>query len=292
LLAAAALLLGLGACASPVQRVNSDVEPVSAEQIDAVRVLLDAGDVAEAETTLTHLVARFPKSVVAQRTLQDLHRESVAGDEFVARYRRRAEQKPNEALGWYLLGRAVIDDESAAREHFERALALDPLNPWPSIGIAYLYRSRGDLFKTVETYRAALAAAPRSARLRWFFGSLYMDLQLYVDALRELEIAQRLDPENPQVWTAMGRSYLGLKNYGEARRYLLLARNAEPNQVDLYPALTQLYLHWRCPAQAVGYYRDGLDYGVLPAPELEGRVRALQLVAEEDDSICREPAAR
>ena len=148
------------------------------------------------------------------------------------------------------------------------------------------------MFKTVEVYRSALDKAPRSARLRWFLGTLYMDLRLYVDAQRELQIADRLEPGNPEVWAALGRTHMGLKNYDAAWVDLLRARDAMPEQVDLYPALTELFLHQRCPQQAAQSYRTGLDYGMSPAPDLEGRVRALQLVAGDEELNCRQPSVR
>jgi len=288
-IALATLLLSLSSCELRSPPANSDVEPVPHAQLRSVSALVGAGEGAQAEAALGTLLAESPGSVEAARALQDLHRERLSEPEFVALYRQRANGAPGLATNWYLLGRAVISDEEAARNHFQRALDLDPLAPWPTVGLAFLHRSRGDLFMTVETYRSALLLAPRSARLRWFLGTLYLDLQLYVDARRELGIAERLDPANPEIWGALGRAHMGLKNFGAARRDLLRSRDAMPEQPDLYVPLTELYLLWRCPEQAAQAYRSGLDFGIIPVRQVEGRLRALQLVAEEGDVVCREP---
>lgn len=288
ILAIATLVL-LSSCQLRSAPQDSDVEPVSREQLRAVSALVDAGEARQAEGALGALLAESPGSVEAARALQDLHRERLSAPEFVALYQERADTAPDLAANWYLLGRAVIADEEAARSHFRRALDLDSLAPWPTVGLAFLHRSRGDMFMTVETYRQALLVAPRSARLRWFLGTLYIDLQLFVDARRELRIAERLDPGNPAIWGALGRAHLGLKNFDAARRDLLRSRDALPEQPDLYLPLTELYLRWRCPQQAAAAYRSGLDFGITPVPQVEGRLRALQLVAEEGDVVCREP---
>jgi len=293
-LGGAILLLCVASCTSSTNYRNSDVEPVSREQIRAIQLLLDGGDAGRAQAQLRELAVQFPASVEVQRTLQELYRQELSDEEFIARYRAGAEARPSDSISRYLLGRAlvIIAEDAAAQAEFEEAARLDPRGPWPRIGLGYMHRKRGDMFKTVEIYRSALDAAPRSARLRWFLGTLYMDLRLYVDAQRELQIADRLDPGNPEVWAALGRTHMGMKNYDAAWRELLRAREGMPEQVGLYPALTELYLHQRCPQQAAESYRTGLDYGMPPAPDLEGRVRALQLVAGDAGLSCRQPSAR
>ena len=289
LIAVLAVFAGLPACNGAPDLHNSDLVPVSRQQIRSIGQLADAGETEAARAALHALLRQFPGSVEAHRALQDLERQDLREDEFVARYRARAGAQPEDAISRYLLGRALVGDPAVAEGHFRAAAELDPKGPWPTVGLAYLHRSRGDLFKTVQTYRTALIAAPRSARLRWFLGTLYMDLRLFVDAQRELQIADRLDPGNPEIWGALGRTHMGLKNYDAALSELLRARDAMPEQVDLYPALTELYLNWRCPKRAARSYRSALEYGMSPDPQLEGRVRALQLVAQEGEMNCRAP---
>ena len=281
--------LGLSGCDFAKNYINSDVEPISHDQLRPLTLLVAAGQQRRAEAELAALCAQHPRSVEARRLLQDLRRQQQPGEQLTATYRDQVTEHPRDSIAHYLLGRVLIDEPLAAREQFEKAAALDPENPWPTVGIAYLARSRGDFFAAVATYRDALLLAPRSARLRWFLGTLYLDLLLLVDAKRELQLAQRLDPDNPEVWSALGRVHMAMGNHRLARSALLRSRAVMPEQVALYPSLVELYLRWRCPAKAAVAYRAGLDYGMGSEPQLEGRLRALQLVAGEDEDSCREP---
>jgi protein O-GlcNAc transferase len=284
-----ATVCGLSACNFDKNYVNSDIEPVSEEQLRSLQKLIDEGQPLVARTQLKALCEQQPGSVEARRFLQDLRREDQEKAKFVQEYRDAVREHPDDAIAHYLLGRALIEEPEAAALEFEKAAALSPENPWPSIGLAYLSRSRGDLFATVSTYRTAVSLAPRSARLRWFLGTLYLDLRLLVDALRELKLAQRLDPDNPQVWGALGRVHMDMGNYRLAHDELLRARDAMPELVEIYPPLAELYLRWRCPKKATGAYRVGLDLGMPANSQLEGRLRALELVAGQDAAACDEP---
>ena len=280
--------LSTSACDHAKNYVNSDVEPISAEQLRPLRVLVDSGALESAEAQLVALCEQHPNSVEARRLLQDARRSRQSSDEFVLGYREAVRKHPGEPIGHYLLGRALIEEPGLAKEQFEKAAALDPLNPWPTVGLAYLSRARGDFFATVATYRAALLLAPRSARLRWFLGTLYLDLRLLVDAQRELAIAERLDPDNPRIWGAQGRVQLALGNVRAAGEALVRSRVVMPEQAEIYVPLAELYLRWRCPEQAIEAYQAGLDLGVEADSQLESRLRALELVA--DESSCQAPS--
>ena len=213
--------------------------------------------------------------------MQDVRRARQSSEEYVRGYQEAVREQPGDAIAHYLLGRALIEEPDLAREQFEKAVALDPQNPWPTVGLGYLSRSRGDFFATVATYRKALSLAPRSARLRWFLGTLYLDLRLLVDARRELALAERLDPGNPRIWGAQGRVQLALGNFQTAGQALLRSRAAMPDHAEIYEPLTKLYLRWRCPKLAIEAYQAGLDLGVESDSKVEGRLRALELVADE-----------
>ncbi len=276
-----AVALSASGCDQAKNYVNSDIEPITMEQLRPLRALVDAGEVENAEGRLLVLCEQQPRSVEARRLLQDVRRARQSNDDYVRGYRDAVHEHPGDAIAHYLLGRALIEEPGLAREQFEKAAALDPQNPWPTVGLAYLSRSRGDYFATVATYRAALSLAPRSARLRWFLGTLYLDLRLLVDAQRELALAERLDPDNPRIWGAQGRVQLALGNFRLAGAALTRSRAAMPDQAELYEPLTDLYLRWRCPEQAIQAYQAGLDLGIESDSKVEGRLRALDLVADE-----------
>tara|TARA_Y100001968_G_scaffold313920_1_gene338686 strand:+ start:1370 stop:2299 length:930 start_codon:yes stop_codon:yes gene_type:complete len=282
--------LPLSSCLEQDQYQNSDVAPLSERQLQAVVELVTGGDLAAAEAQLVELCSRHPDSVEAHRQLQDLRRERLSAAELERLYTDELQRQPTRAMSHYLAGRAVIDRADEARERFEQALRLEPMNPWPSVALAYLARSEGDYFAAVSVYRQALESAPRSARLRWFLGSLYLDLGLLVDAQRELQLALRLDPSNVRPLTALGRVHHALGRKELAYQTLRRSLHQLPEQSAGYEPLTRLYLEWRCSDKAMAAYRRGLELGTEPDPALEGQLRALQLVDQEGAAQCKAPS--
>jgi len=274
----AAILLGCSACSLGVAPENSDREPVPASALKTALAVLEE-DPEAAKAAFTSLVEQHPDSVGAARGLQDARRVLEEPTVFRESYQQEAESQPASALAQYLYGRSVIDDPDRAEVAFEKARSLDPLNPWPTVGLAFVYRSRGDLFQTVQTYKEALVDAPRSALLRTFLGLLYVELKLHVDANRELRFAVRLDPESARAQAGLGRTQLALHNKDSALKHLLEARRLNPGLPDVYYDLARLYLDLRCAVEAESMYAQGLELGMDHDTQLRSEIRAAALVA-------------
>ncbi|MCO4772290.1 MAG: hypothetical protein KDA24_19810, partial [Deltaproteobacteria bacterium] len=182
------------------------------------------------------------------------------------------------ALAWYLLGRARIDRTSEARAAFEKAAALAPTNPWPPVGIAYLYFAVGDMYLCVETYEAAIERMPRSARLRLLLGNQLLNLRLVIDAQRHLEFGHRLAPEDPMMTGALGKVYVELGRAESGRALLEEAWAAEPTQPDVAMSLAVVYLRDREAIRSEQMYRLALEWGATPDEDLFGAIRAAKVV--------------
>ena len=185
----------------------------------------------------------------------------------------------------YLLGRALIDRPDEAKKHFQEARSLDPLMPWSVAGLAYILEQEGDLFRTVELYQEALAVAPHSALLRHLSGTLYLRLQLPVDAQRQLHVALALDPDNPEVWASLGHADAGMRRYRRARQIFEAVLVRRPKLGPIHLQLAALLITDRCPARADEFYREGLRLGEARDTELEASIRALLLVQGEHDEL-------
>lgn len=276
-LVVAAVALLLAAC-GPRALQNTDNEPVAGDQIRAGRALLNSGDVDGALEFWDGLVQEHPGSWEAHRGLQDTLRARLPGQEFEARYRAARDRAPGEGLAWYLWGRARIDHDAEAFEAFSRAVELAPMSPWPPAALAYLRWRAGDLFLTVETYEEAIERLPGSATLRLLLGNQLITLRLTIAAQRHLEIARRLDPENPDILAALGKTYVQLDRPQAGGLLLEQALERNPRMGDVCIALAQVYLFDRRIDEAEGMYRRALELGIDRDDELYGAIRAAKLV--------------
>jgi len=267
------------ACGSgPLQ--DSDAEPLSGADVRQGRALLGNGDVDGASTYWQGLLAQHPGSWEAHRGVQDTLRAVLSPVEFEEAYRTQRDQRPDDAIAWYLWGRARIDHEAEAKEAFERAAALAPLSPWPVAGLAYLPWRAGDLFLTVQTYEEALERMPRSATLRLLLGNQLLSLRLMMDAQRHLEVARRLDPGNPAVLAALGKVYVEIDRKAAGVALLEESLEKEPGMADAVLALAEVYLSERRIDEAEAMYRRSLELGMPRDDELHGAIRAARLVEE------------
>ncbi len=259
---------------------NSDAEPLTGDDVRRGRALLGAGEVAAATAYWQELLQQHPGSWEANRGLQDARRSALSPADFEEAYRAQRDQRSDSAIAWYLWGRARIDFGPEAHEAFTKAAALDPSSPWPVAGLAYLPWRDGDLFLTVQTYEEALERMPHSATLRLLLGNQFLNLRLMMEAQRQLEIARRLDPDNPAVLAALGKVYVQIDRQAAGRALLELSLEKEPGMADAVLALAEIYLNERRIDEAEEMYRRSLQLGMPRDDELHGAIRAARMVEE------------
>ena len=94
-----------------------------------------------------------------------------------------AQNRTGEAIGW-----------------FDRALAVDSAlgNAWLGRGLCRI--RRGDAKGGREDLLVAAALEPQRAGLRSYLGKAYADAGDYARAAKELQLAKKLDPNDPTAW--------------------------------------------------------------------------------------------
>lgn len=270
-----ALLVLVGCSAGPARRAT-DLDPAPLAALYDGQEHLLAGHADRAAAHFTALIAEHPDSWGAHRGLQDARLQLWSAERVLDTYREASAS--GSAIDLYLLGRALIDDEDAAREAFQASLAAQPEAPWPVVGLSFLEYKRGDLFETVRVYEEAIKRAPRSRVLRLRLGNQYLELKLFVEAQRQLQVAQRLAPDDAEVLAALGKASLGLRYEEKALELLQRAIAAEPRMGDVYPVLSALLLRLERAQEADEAYRKGLQLGQLPDPELAAEIRVGLLI--------------
>ena len=266
------LLLLLAACGGQ-DRTSSDPPTAPYPAIlDALHLMLD-GDAAASVAAYEVLLEQTPGCLLSARGLQDARRQLLPSDAFQAAYPRPEGDRSGDAVAWYLHGRAWIDHPDVAREAFERSVEADPTMAWAVAGLAWLRYSRGDIFGAVTIYEEGVRRAPDSARMRLLLANQYLELKLYIHALRHLQIAQRLVPDHLEVRASLGKARLAL---GEEERALELLEGVlaeEPRIHHTYPSLAAIYLRRDRALEADALYRAGLELGMAPDDELASEIR-------------------
>jgi tetratricopeptide (TPR) repeat protein len=102
------------------------------------------------------------------------------------------------ALKGFLL--AAQNRTGEAIDWFDRALAVDSAlgNAWLGRGLCRI--RRGDVAGGRKDLLVAAALEPQRAELRSYLGKVYADAGDYPHAGRELQLAEKLDPDDPTAW--------------------------------------------------------------------------------------------
>ncbi|WP_373683262.1 tetratricopeptide repeat protein [Rhizobium leguminosarum] len=95
----------------------------------------------------------------------------------------------------------ALQRTAEAEAAFRRAIALDPTLEAMRINLAEFYRATGRNDKSEQTYAEAIGMAPERADLRFGHALSLVRKQALTEAIKELEEAVRLDPQNSRYKT-------------------------------------------------------------------------------------------
>ncbi|TRO64165.1 tetratricopeptide repeat protein [Christiangramia sabulilitoris] len=120
------------------------------------------------------------------------------------------------------------DQEEVAREHWKKALELNPeyVPAMASLGGSYLFDTPKDKDQAKKYFEMLVETAPDSPRSHILMGDYYRDQDQLDQALASYEKAASLDPENENALAKSGHANSILGNYEEARKNFKDARAA------------------------------------------------------------------
>ncbi|MEM1298779.1 MAG: TonB-dependent receptor [Pseudomonadota bacterium] len=160
-----------------------------------------SGEVTSARRAAETAVQVSPEDVYAWARLAEL--ALTLGD--TASARGAAEQSLSIAetsLAHAVLGFAELSetDRPAARDAFEKAIALDTEAPLPRLGLGLAAIGEGDLAAGRQELETAASLDPQRAQLRGWLGRAYLEEGRPEKAAAQFELAKEQDPDDPTPW--------------------------------------------------------------------------------------------
>jgi tetratricopeptide (TPR) repeat protein len=155
--------------------------------------------------------------------------------------------EPENALGWYYLGRAKYNENRFAEaiDAFRACLKLDPRNVKAEDNIGLSEEGLNDWEEAANAFRLAISwqdgAAEKNAQPYLNLGSLLADHGQADAALPYLVRATELAPRNARCHEVLGRAYFKLKQLKNAETELAQAIAIAPNSSSLHFELAMTY---------------------------------------------------
>jgi tetratricopeptide (TPR) repeat protein len=198
-----------------------------------------AGQLDQAQKDFSDALERDPEITTAYvnrgYVLHDLHQPEAAASDFASALKREPQNgeahlglayasldlhRPQVALQQVQLAQAEMGDSMPI--HLIRATA---------------YGQNGMLVKSAGEYRAALKYSPNDADLHLALGDTLYGQRQYHEAIEELQVAQKLSPDNHVIYAQLARAYAQLQDREQTLLYIqraeqpaLTATNHKPGE--------------------------------------------------------------
>jgi len=279
----------------------TDLDPRTAQSIQAAGAALDAGKADEASRHLADAAARHPlhpevlrmraglhgmrgehqqalqcmRQALAQRPDDALYHNTLGSllgqagdyDAAIASLRRACDMQPQLADAWYNLGimltRSVRNDEAA--DALQRAVSLAPQHMTARAQLADLLRMQGHSAQAAEHYRRIIAEAPWSGMAWWGLADL-KTLRLTDDDIRQMQSAlattQATDEDRMAIGFALAKAFDDQGRYAQSLNALASAN-----------AIARRRYRWPREAFSTGISMvlQAFEAPVASAPESFGR---------------------
>jgi tetratricopeptide (TPR) repeat protein len=246
----------------------------------------------QARQDFTKTIDRDPNVVTAYVNrgymLNDLHQAQAAAADFESALSR----DPNDGEAHLGLAYANLDLHKPEAALRQADLAERALGDSRDIHVirATAYGRQDMLMKAAIEYRAALKFTPGDGALHLGLGNTLFAERQYHDAIRELEIAMKYDPDNADVYALLARSYANLEDRERTLRYVQLAeQHAQPapaSAKDTGSGLSEIYISTGEALSAIGDHAAAMErfrkaLAATDSDRVGVRLAIAQLMAEQ-----------
>jgi Flp pilus assembly protein TadD len=186
---------------------------------------------AGAEAHLKKAISIDPNAMDAYLALAQFYGKSGRLPEATAQLELMAAKQPNSVSALTLVGllhhyRGNVD---AAKEWYEKALAVDPTTPLASNNLAYILVQRNqELDRALQLAQQAKAKMPTRHEFNDTLGWVQVKRGLNTLAVTTLREAVAQQPNNASYHYHLGMAYLGIPDRSNARTSLLKALELDP----------------------------------------------------------------
>ncbi|MDP2642757.1 MAG: tetratricopeptide repeat protein [Candidatus Peregrinibacteria bacterium] len=165
-------------------------------------VKLKVGEEDEAIRLLVQALAVDPANTTAQQKLAMLYMQKQMYSAAAALFKQLGELT-NDAVHYSNLGLALYQQQEfeAAKEAYQRAVALDPSRPQRFISLAQVYRSLDQLSNAVVAANKAHDMDPENMDFLFLLADLHMDSKNYDESVSVLTKIIEADPGNTEAKT-------------------------------------------------------------------------------------------
>lgn len=243
-------------------RRASRLEPKAAQfQVGAAAALALQGKLADAETMLQRLAARFPKEALVWFNLGNVLRDRQRADAAIAAYRTALAIDPAfidalNNLGSVLHSRLRFAEAEAA---YARCVALAPDHLLARYNLASAIMDMGRFAEAEAVCREIVARAPKAAEGYTILGAAVGHQGRLLETLGFHEKAARLAPDDPKVVEVYAAALMETGRAAEGLRWFARALARDPLGVAPRQLLGTMLLGHGC-------LQDGWrHYGVRPA---------------------------
>ena len=170
------------------------------------------------------------------------------------------EWAPNDADGWYNLGRTKYNENRFAEaiSAFQQCLKLDPKNVKAEDNLGLSFAGLGRNEEAAAAYQKAIGwqeqSLAKNPRPYIDLGSLLIDENRLRDAVILLLQAAEIDPRDSKTHELLGKAYTRLEEFGKAQVELEKAIELSPQTPNLHCMLAPLYRKQGFSEKAKGEY--------------------------------------
>lgn len=203
----------------------------------------------------------------------DLEKELEISKKMVEKYPKSARAMDNLAVYYN-----NNDQEEKAREHWKKALELNPefVPAMRSLGSSYLFDSPRDKEQAKKYFEMLVETAPNSPSSHILMGDYYRDQDKLDQALSSYEKAASLDPEDDVALAKSGHANSILGNYEEARKNFKEAREASEFGTNL-SGEANTYVYEGKSDEALTFLEEGTkSFDTLDIPESNKNIAKYQ----------------
>jgi len=246
-----------------------------------VALLLDLGKVQDAVPLDKEILKQNPTSVdgrIAQARILMAQQDAGKARTILQQVVKDA---PDSAQGHYFLGAAFQGEGKfqQARQEMERALGLSSNMPLVLHGLTMVSLNLGDLHLAEAYAQRSVNAQPANPSERMLLSSILLREAKTSEALKQLGIVEKQDPQNIQLHIMLAQAYTMGRHYSDADKEFSKATSIDPKSTQVLSAWADSLISRGERAKAFSlaksyvakYPADPNGYLVLGSLELEAK---------------------